>query len=63
MTWRAFFSYPNGLERGHSEEKRYQAYKARFLEEMRKEKERAALEAQRIHEEAMEAALGPHGQG
>lgn len=65
MNWRQFFSDFRGkrLDEGHSEEQRYQAFKARFLHEMKREREKQAQKAEHVHEEAMEAAYGWHGQG
>lgn len=42
FNWLPFFTdfRGNRLDAGHSEEQRYQAFKARFLQEQRREKER-----------------------
>lgn len=65
FNWRKFFSDYHGtrFSSGHGEEQRYQAFKARFLEEQRWVKEEAAKADEKVHDKAMEAAYGPYGQG
>lgn len=63
--WRKFFTNFRGerLSTGDGEEQRYQAFKARFLWEMKQERAREVARQERIHGQAMEAAYGSHGQG
>ena len=63
--WRPFFTDFRGerFDQGHSEEQRYQAFKARYEYEKRLEEERAAIQEQEVHDEALEAARGSYGQG
>ena len=63
--WRTFFTDFTGerYNLGYGEEVRYQAFKARFLEEQHKEKVASIQRQERIHNEALEDAMGTHGQG
>ena len=65
FNWRPFFTNFRGerMQPGDSEEQRYQAFKARFLEEQRQAKERFELAAEREHVRIMEEVYGTHGQG
>lgn len=45
------------------EEERYQMFRARFQYETEQQRQYAALEEQRRHDDAMEEAIGWHGQG
>ncbi len=51
------------MQPGDSEEQRYQAFKARFLEEQRREEERAAQMEERENQQIMNEVFGTHGQG
>jgi uncharacterized protein YeaO (DUF488 family) len=46
-----------------SEEERYRAFKARFMEEMRQARECKAAREDRMHDEIMDEVYGYHGQG
>lgn len=51
------------MSSGDGEEQRYQAFKARFLEERRNEARRAAELEDKAHREIMQEVYGTHGQG
>lgn len=63
--WRLFFTDFRGqrFDAGHSEEIRYQAFKARFLSEMRQARLKAEQKAEKEHKQIMYDVYGPHGQG